>query len=367
PYWDLFRGVRAGQAIQLSEMEAVLYRTSDEIDKWLDEALKAAAKLAQEVEAFKTFKGAGQRFLPFDDERKAKLGLVREAHASAASGIQAAVQAADVNQRQLVLGVLRQLLTRSLAVLQKEAHEEANAHWRSTVYQPFKEKAQDKYPFDEGAAAEVSLADFSAFFRPERGEFWLEHREMEKLRGFFIDEKPLVTYSRRFDNAVSRAALFRRNLFGGTEGEMSLRFNLELIKRESVEEIKFELGDGPNERFNYDENPQHRGELRWLAGSSRGAKLSIRYSNNAWTQEDHSSNPWGLLRLIRKGAPQPEAGGDQPPTWKRVRCTWKFPDLQVFGSRKTLTVEGIVEAEDAENPFRDRFFTEFVCPEKVSE
>lgn len=181
--------------------------------------------------------------------------------------------------------------------------------WKKEIWEVYSTKLAPRYPFAD-APAEVSLAEFSDFFRPDTGLLWkffatnLAAR-LERSGNSFVPKATgdAMPYRTDFLQCLNVAAEITDATFGGAPAA-SVPFSIKVHPASSkVAEISLTV-DGAS--VVYRNEPERWAPLTWPgAGAPRGAVLSVRGAG--FTDEIPRLGDFGLFRLLEAGGTKPGA------------------------------------------------------------
>jgi type VI secretion system protein ImpL len=179
--------------------------------------------------------------------------------------------------------------------------------WQKEVWETYNTKLASRYPFAD-APAEVSLAEFSDFFRPESGLLWkffatnLSAR-LERSGNTYVPKAAAETLPFRSDflQCLNVAAEITDATFGGAQTP-SVPFGIKIHPASSnIAEISFTV-DGT--ATVYRNEPERWVPVTWPGtGSPRGATLQVRGAG--FTDEIPRLGDFGLFRLLEAGGLKP--------------------------------------------------------------
>jgi type VI secretion system protein ImpL len=181
--------------------------------------------------------------------------------------------------------------------------------WQKEVWEIYSTKLAPRYPFAD-APAEVSLAEFSDFFRPDSGLLWkffatnLATR-LERSGNTFAPKAAAdaLPFRPDFLQCLNVASEITDATFGGAQ-QPSVPFGIKIHPAGSkVAEISLAI-DGLNTE--YRNEPERWVPVTWPGtGSPRGAVLQVRGAG--FTDEIPRLGDFGLFRLLEAGGLKPGA------------------------------------------------------------
>lgn len=312
-------------------------RKPDEpVRPWLDQAQDELARLARAFEeAGKRPRGERVYALAEGDRLRELDPLQATFKEVAANLLDEVAPQAPAAQESYVRRFFREVLDRAVEALQREALAEANARWAATVHDIHRDRCAGRYPFAKDAAEDAPLLEVMAMVNPADGAVWTVDRALARLRAYEVFGRGLATTGPQYGKHVEGARRLRDALFPAGKQALAVALQVKLVKRPGVRNLRLTLGD---DAFAENERPDHRKEMTW--GTKPGAKLAIQATNQPeWIQRDFSSSPWGFLRLLDAGTPDPAK------TSGRTYCyTWSF---EVGGEQRLAEVELEAVREEA--------------------
>jgi len=181
--------------------------------------------------------------------------------------------------------------------------------WQKEVWEIYSTKLAPRYPFAD-APAEVSLAEFSDFFRPETGLLWkffatnLAGR-LERSGNTYAPKAAAdaLPFRPDFLQCLNVAAEITDATFGGAQ-QPSVPFGIKIHSAGSkIAEISLAI-DGVNTV--YRNEPERWVPVTWPGtGSPHGAVLQVRGAG--FTDEIPRLGDFGLFRLLEAGGLKPGA------------------------------------------------------------
>jgi type VI secretion system protein ImpL len=175
--------------------------------------------------------------------------------------------------------------------------------WKKEVYEVYEQKIAPRYPFAD-APAEVSLAEFTEFFRPDTGVLWkfvstnLSNR-LDRSGNNFVPKASAdpLPFRPDFLQCLAVAAEITDAAFGGAPTP-SVPFSVKIHPAGSnISEISLTI-DGL--ATIYRNEPERWIAVQWPgSGNPRGATLGVRGAG--FTDEIPRMGDFGLFRLLEAG------------------------------------------------------------------
>jgi type VI secretion system protein ImpL len=264
--------------------------------------------------------------------------------------------------RELLLNPLRQ----SYKAMLKSAGGAASGLWEVTVWPPYKDTIQGRYPFNSASRRDASFEDFVAFYRPKDGVLWgfyetyLKDFHM-KVGHKFIPAthlqgaqpaKRYTPFNSNLYNCLERADEISDALFhGGTDPKLAFNVSLTTVSP-IVSEIVFEL-DGV-QRVYKNEKEFWKG-FEWPGPNGpTGAAIRIKGAGGL-DEEVRRDGPWGFWRLLEAGRHTAEKDDD-----KVFRIEWEM-------SAPPVIVKMQIRPQRKNHPFPINFFRNTNCPQSIGD
>jgi len=277
--------------------------------------------------------------------------------ARTAGGVERLLNGVDAQTRLLldpllmnpIRGSKQGVITTGNAILQEK--------WQKEVYELWSGKLAGRYPFADGAAEEVSLAEFSDFFRPTAGALWKFYdknlTEYLERTGNTFALKPTVepgSFRPDFLRCLNQAAEITDALYG-TAPEPLVSFGLRMHSvGAQVSEITFRV-DG--QATVYRNEPERWVGAQWPGkGTPRAASIQVKGAG--FTDETARSGDFGFFRLLAAGGGLKSGSGDGSL-------------VASFGlTRPGLSAVPVdFRPAKAVHPFHADFFRRLKCPAEV--
>lgn len=231
--------------------------------------------------------------------------------------------------------------------------------WQKEVWEIYNTKLAPRYPFAD-APAEVSLAEFTDFFRPDTGLLWkffannLAGR-LERSGNTFAPRQAADTMPFRPDflQCLNVAADITDAAFGGAQAP-SAPFSVKIHPASAnIAEISLTVDGAATV---YRNEPERWIPVTWPgAGSPRGAVLQVRGAG--FTDEIPRLGDFGLFRLF-------EAGGLKPGTLTEGTVVLNASWTLSRSGESPVTID--VRPAKSVHPFGRGFFRRLRCPAGVT-
>lgn len=232
-----------------------------------------------------------------------------------------------------------------------------NDSWQQEVWEYWKTNLSGRYPISSRARNDVSLAEFSNFFKPEGGLLWafVSDKLGGMLDGSAAGYKPSTpAASERFRPGfltfLGVARQVTDALFNQGE-DPQVDFKVKFFRARDTSKIMFALGDTA---ATYRNGPEVWREMSW-PGEDANGKASL-----AWTGRDESltdgfyyQGDFSLFRLLESAAPQPTES-------RTLLASWRF------GHKDAPVVKIEFKPSQATHPFVKRFFGRLACPQDIA-
>lgn len=189
---------------------------------------------------------------------------------------------------------LQSLANETWRVVMQTAHGHVNQQWRSQVREACMATLAGRYPFKSDASSEVTLLDFTEFFKPQG--------IMDKFATEFV--KPFggdgggLGFSAGTYAQINRAQAIKSAFFGANPSVPSASFQLRPFSADkTVARFTLEIGET---RVSYNHGPKFWSTLNWQGGEEKGR---VRILFEDLKEQQHSvtfDGPWAWFRLQDK-------------------------------------------------------------------
>ncbi len=205
---------------------------------------------------------------------------------------------------------------------QNDTTQEKQKKWCNEVVASFERTVSDGYPFNPDGQP-VALADFAAFFEPDKGELWAYYDKALKLaiplKGNHFELADLGSssgkYRQNVANFLNAANEVSQVMFPRGADGLSVEFDVMIEGAPGIKEIVLTV-DG--EKVKYRNGPQVWGTLKWPGDGSPGAMVEAHgFNKNAEVQRE---GEWGLFQLLEEGKVK------QLPGTRMFVAQWDFRD-----------------------------------------
>jgi type VI secretion system protein ImpL len=248
----------------------------------------------------------------------------------------------------------------------------AGGKWELDVWQKWHDKMEGKYPFGD-SPQEVTLKDYAAFFKPEKGLLWDFYTKylkdsLERDGEAFVPVSRFqhsIRYTPDFLKCYERGAAITDDTFPpGAEGP-TIEFDVNLHSvSESVAEVTFDI-DGASKT--YKNTPQEWLHTQWPAKEpkARGAMIRVR-GFSSLDEEIARPGDFGMFRIFdAASAIEPGTEGGKPGGAPTIVVTWTLRSQKAW-------VRMDVRPPQAESAFaaylekHERVFRNYKCPRVVA-
>jgi type VI protein secretion system component VasK len=248
----------------------------------------------------------------------------------------------------------------------------AGGKWELDVWQKWHDKLEGRYPFAD-SQQDATLADFTAFFKPEKGILWNFYTSylqssLERDGEAFVPVSRFqhsIRYTSDFLKCYQRGAVITDDTFGpGTEAPV-LEFDVNLHSvSESVSEVTFDI-DGASRT--YKNTPQEWLHTQWPAKEPkvRGASVRVR-GFSSLDEEITRPGDFGLFRMIdAASAIEPGTEGGKPGAAPTIVVTWTLRSQKAW-VRMDIRPPQTAGAFSAYLDKHERVFRNYKCPRLVA-
>lgn len=257
---------------------------------------------------------------------------------------------------------LESLSEQSWKVVLGAAHNYANSEWRELVYRPYRQALQGRYPLNRSTSDEMSLYDFSEFFKPGGTmESYYENymapfittrngwrnRVVDNYSFGFSDE-----VLRQVRNAQTIKDIFYR------ESPDTVSVTMELRPRTmDARDARFTLDVG-SERLVYNHGPKFWKAVNWKSDQDNMRVRMVFEDVNGARHDRSFHGPWAWFRLLDSSHVER--------TGQSTTYTVTFTSGDGRGNqRDARRIAYDVRTQSNNNPFRRDVLSAFSCPESI--
>lgn len=230
-----------------------------------------------------------------------------------------------------------------------------NEKWKAEVWQTYSEKIAPRYPFNEGSQSDVTIAEFTEFFRPNNGTLWtffntsLADRLVRAGTTFTPKSSAdQVPFTGAFLQCLQTAQVISDAVFGaGAEPIVPFQVRLEPAGSE-VSEVNLSI-DG--QAIVYRNEPERPFAMQWPGkGPNRGGILKV--VGAGFTDTTQRGGDFGWFRLLTFGGLRPVSGGG---------LVASYPLSRSGQPPVTITIR----PDKSAHPFGEHFFARLNCPPAI--
>jgi type VI secretion system protein ImpL len=231
--------------------------------------------------------------------------------------------------------------------------------WKAEVWETYNTKLASRYPFAD-VAAEVTVPEFSEFFRPQTGVLWKYYEKnlqdkMERSGSSFAPKQAAdpIPFRPDFLRCLGVAQEITDAIFGAGP-EPSVPFSLRMHSvGPDIAEVTFRV-DG--QAIVYRNEPERWLPAQWPGkGTPKGAVLQVKGSS--FTDEIPRDGDFGLFRLLAAGGIKPVPGGGEG--GPLLTASWNL----TRAGQPPVRIE-FKPAKEA-HPFARDFFRRLRCPAEI--
>ncbi|MBL4689245.1 MAG: type VI secretion system membrane subunit TssM [Nannocystaceae bacterium] len=193
-----------------------------------------------------------------------------------------------------------------------EVGKERQTGWCNEVVSEYERTIASNYPFNR-EGRDVALADFNAFFSPEKGALWAYYETALKkeivLRGSRFEQAAVGSGSRPYRKEVVSFLTASRELTtamysAGSDKAVSVEFDVLVQGTPGVKQISLTI-DG--EVLQYRNGPESWTTFRWPGDGAAGASLEA--VSHVSADKAEQEGEWGLFRLLEEAKIKALPGG----------------------------------------------------------
>ena len=263
---------------------------------------------------------------------------------------------------------LQSLATETWKVILRSARQHADQQWKNQVQMACVNTLAGRYPFKSDASSEVTLLDFTEFFKPGG--------TMDKFSNEFV--KPFVDTSGNWSNRgvdnqglgisgstlaqISRAQTIKTVFFSANPSAPSVRFQLRPYFMDKTNaRFTLEVGDT---RISYSHGPKFWTTLNW-SGSDEKNRVRVIFEDLA--DQSHTvtyEGPWAWFRLqdrskLSKGA----VANEYLVTYSAADGNHNANDPVKDSGNHTVRYE--IKGQSANNPLNKDLLGGFRCADGI--
>ncbi|WP_027328454.1 type VI secretion system membrane subunit TssM [Marinimicrobium agarilyticum] len=294
------------------------------------------------------------RMAPNPDQRAFE--IARERFAAGAGNPATSLRGYARNLPQPLEQWLTTLSQETWRVILISARSHVTKEWQIQVYQPYQRMAAGRYPLVAGADAEMSLYDFSEFFKPGG----MHQRFFEQYVAPFVNTRG--QWSNRsvdgYSLGLSPSALTRLRqgmeitevMFqdGEATPSLTLEFKPRLLSKENA---RFSADMG-GEVLSYNHGPKFWRSVEW-SGNRAENRLRLQFEGlNGGRRDRTYTGPWAWLRALD------EADVDKTPRADVFHLTFAVVSAE---RRDEMVYE--VKTRSVDNLFNNNPLRQYRCPE----
>ncbi|WP_111642398.1 type VI secretion system membrane subunit TssM [Marinimicrobium alkaliphilum] len=257
-------------------------------------------------------------------------------------------------------GWLEELSAQTWRVILGSARNHVSREWHEQVYRPYQRFASGRYPLTAGASAEISMYDFTEFFKPggTHQRFFQEYVEpFVHTRGRWsnrqVDGYTLGLSGDSLER-IRQGLEVTDVMFRGSEP--TPRLDLEFRPMDlSAENARFSLDMG-GEALSYNHGPRLWRPVTW-AGDRAESRLRLRFEGvNGAVRERRYEGGWAWLRALEDARVERTSRADVYRLTFSADSRTDAPD-----GRDEIVYE--VRAQSVNNIFNDNPLRQYRCPE----
>ena len=261
---------------------------------------------------------------------------------------------------------LKTLADESWKVILRSAHGYVSAEWNAQVYNACMNALASRYPLDKSASADVSMADFTEFFKPGGT---IDKFTTDYIRPFIDarsgwNNKGVDHYSIGFSgetlSQVRRASMIKNVYFRTNPAMPSLSFQLRPYDMKKTDE-RFTLEMG-SKRLTYSHGPKFWSTFNW-AGNDENNRVRIIFDD--LSDKQHSvtyEGPWAWFRL------QSRANLSRTSSPNVYLVTYNVTDggaSSLAPAAQTHSISFEIKPKSVNNPFSHDLLDAFRCTSRL--
>ncbi|MBN1566679.1 MAG: hypothetical protein JXA73_02455 [Acidobacteria bacterium] len=215
----------------------------------------------------------------------------------------------------------------------------------------------NKFPFNPVAAAEVTVQELNAIFRPQSGQLWTFYNEslqsflQKQGTQYVVNPSGGIQLTPAFVSFFNKAASFSEALYPGGTGEPLLRYSLAPQRSDQIREMSVTI-DGQTSKGT-GSRPH-----TWTGSPSHNVRISAKLSGGSDFEFQDRQGPWALFRFFADADRWSQSGEGYFLEWI-VRQGREGRPVMVGG--KELTYRFVVDTGGAAPVFQKDFLIGLRC------
>jgi type VI secretion system protein ImpL len=251
-------------------------------------------------------------------------------------------------------------------IILQSAHQHINNEWRNSVYQPYMDSIEGRYPIAKKSDNDIALFDFVAFFK---GNGTVDAFYKENVKPFITTrngwknktiDKYNLGLSKRTLRQIQRGLEIKSVLFRESAETPSLGFSL---KPDNMPKnnVRFMLEMGDN-RITYSHGPKFWKALKWSADSEQSRVRIVFEDLNEQQHSETFEGPWAWFRLLDQSK---LTKTNESSTYLVTYAISNHSDdeRQSFDAKHRISYK--IKAKSINNPFEKKLLSLFKCPERI--
>jgi type VI secretion system protein ImpL len=277
-----------------------------------------------------------------------------------ASAVQRLLAGTDPKTRMILEPLLMNPIRGSRTGVVLADSAQLSGNWKTEVWEIFRTKIKPRYPFSD-VSSEVSLPEFSEFFRPDTGLLWKFYKQrfegrLERSGNAFVAKSAAdpMPFRSDFLLCLSVAQEITDAVFGNAQ-EPTVPFSIKIHPVGSnISEVSLVV-DG--KATTYRNEPERWVVTQWPGkGDPHGATLKVKGSG--FTDEIPRMGDFGLFRLLAAGGVK--ASGSLADGVAVLSARW----VLTRGNEPPVNVD--LKPAKSVHPFSPNFFRRLNCPPEVA-
>ena len=253
---------------------------------------------------------------------------------------------------------VQSLADQTWRVVLQTAHGHVNQEMRTQVREVCMATLAGRYPFKSDASSEVTLLDFTEFFKPQG---IMDKFVTEFVKPFGADNRGLGMSPGTLAQ-IERAQRIKSVFFGANPSAPSASFQLRPFSTDkTVARFTLELGDT---RLSYSHGPKFWSTVTWQGGEE---KNRVRIIFEDLKEQQHSvtyDGPWAWFRLQDRSKPATTSIRNVYLVTYSAGEGHRSAGEPIRGGEK-YTVRYEIKGQSAQNPLNKDLLGGFRCPEGI--
>ena len=252
-----------------------------------------------------------------------------------------------------VAKIMESAATQSWGAVLGSARSYINTVWRTSVLRDYQASLKNRYPVFKKGRQQTALVDFGRFFGDSGSidnfinNYLTPFLDTRRWRLRSVDGRSLGLSAEALKQ-IQRAVRIRKMFFQDGGQLPAVRFSLKPVYLDA--EVKRFLLDMNGQQLSYQHGPARTTKVEW-PGPEDSNRVRLSFERiGAGNFSIVKEGPWAWFKLLDDSGMGRKSSSDQ---------------IQVTFSTASLKVKYQIQASSVTNPFTNREFAKFRCPERL--